>query len=53
MTEVPLSKLLEGDGEMGGQDVGMQKRKGAKNGALNTLVCPGLSLKDIRTDFTA
>lgn len=33
-------------------DVGTQKCKEAKNGALNTLVCPALSLKDVGTDFS-
>lgn len=52
MTGLPLSKLLKGDGETGGQDVETQKRKEAKNGALNTLVCPAQSLKDAGTDFS-
>lgn len=58
MTEVLLSKLLKGDGEtsvsMSGckKDVRMQKYKEAKNGALNTLVCPGLLLKGVGTDFS-
>lgn len=52
MTELPLSKLLKGDGETGGQDVGTQKRREAKNRALNMLVCPALLLKDVGTDFS-